>query len=69
MGEGRIAITTDAFVVRPLFFPGGDIGLLAIDGTVNYLAVGGAEPRWIAAAFILPPALADFENRDVDMLS
>ena len=43
----RIAITTDSFVVRPLFFPGGDIGKLAVHGTVNDLAVGGARPLFI----------------------
>ena len=43
----RIAITTDSFVVRPLFFPGGDIGKLAVHGTVNDLAVGGAKPLFI----------------------
>jgi hydrogenase expression/formation protein HypE len=55
---GRIAITTDAFVVRPIFFPGGDIGKLAVNGTVNDLAVGGAAPRFLAAAFILEEGLA-----------
>jgi hydrogenase expression/formation protein HypE len=54
----RIAVTTDSFVVRPLFFPGGDIGKLAIHGTVNDLAVGGATPLFIAAAFILEEGLA-----------
>jgi len=54
----RLAITTDAFVVRPIFFPGGDIGTLAVNGTVNDLAVGGAEPRFLAAAFILEEGLA-----------
>jgi hydrogenase expression/formation protein HypE len=54
---GRIAITTDSFVVTPRFFPGGDLGRLAIAGTVNDLAVGGAEPRWISAAFILEEGL------------
>jgi len=49
----RIAFTTDSFVVRPLFFPGGDIGRLAIHGTVNDLAVGGAQPLFLSAAFIL----------------
>ena len=39
---GRLALTTDSFVVRPIFFPGGDIGRLAVNGTVNDLAVGGA---------------------------
>jgi hydrogenase expression/formation protein HypE len=53
----RIAVTTDSFVVRPLFFPGGDIGRLAVNGTVNDLAVGGAVPRWMAAAFILEEGL------------
>jgi len=49
----RIAFTTDAYVVSPLEFPGGDIGRLAVFGTVNDLAVGGAEPLWLSAAFIL----------------
>jgi hydrogenase expression/formation protein HypE len=53
----RIAITTDSFVVRPLFFPGGDIGRLAVHGTVNDLAVGGARPLYLAAAFILEEGL------------
>jgi hydrogenase expression/formation protein HypE len=53
----RIAFTTDSFVVRPLFFPGGDIGKLAVHGTVNDLAVGGALPRFLAAAFILEEGL------------
>ncbi len=55
--EIKLAFTTDAFVVRPLFFPGGDIGTLAIHGTVNDLAVGGAVPRFLAAAFILEEGL------------
>jgi hydrogenase expression/formation protein HypE len=60
----RIAITTDAFVVRPIFFPGGDIGRLAVHGTVNDLAVGGARPLYLAAAFILEEglSLADLER-------
>ena len=54
LGEGsRLAFTTDAFVVKPLFFPGGDIGRLAVCGTVNDLAVGGADPLYLSAAFIL----------------
>lgn len=52
-----LAVTTDSFVVSPLFFPGGDIGELAINGTVNDLAVGGATPAGIAAAFILEEGL------------
>lgn len=51
--SSRLAITTDSFVVKPLFFPGGDIGSLAVHGTVNDLAVGGARPLYISAAFIL----------------
>ncbi|WP_240928392.1 hydrogenase expression/formation protein HypE [Thalassoroseus pseudoceratinae] len=53
----RLAFTTDSFVVRPLFFPGGDIGQLAVHGTVNDLAVGGAEPKFLSAAFILEEGL------------
>jgi hydrogenase expression/formation protein HypE len=53
----RVAFTTDAFVVRPLFFPGGDIGKLAVHGTVNDLAVGGARPLFLSAAFILEEGL------------
>src|SRR5947209_14129634 len=53
----RIAFTTDSFVVRPLFFPGGDIGRLAVHGTVNDLAVGGAHPLFLSAAFILEEGL------------
>ncbi len=49
----ELAITTDSFVVRPLEFPGGDLGKLAVCGTVNDLAAAGAYPRWLAAAFIL----------------
>jgi hydrogenase expression/formation protein HypE len=54
----RIAITTDGFVVHPVFFPGGDIGRLAVCGTVNDLAVGGARPLFLAAAFILEEGFA-----------
>jgi len=49
----RIALTTDSFVVKPLFFPGGDIGSLAVHGTINDLAMGGAQPLFLTAAFIL----------------
>src|SRR5207248_666811 len=57
-GRGvRLAFTTDAFVVRPLFFPGGDIGSLAVYGTVNDLAVGGARPLYLSAAFIIEEGL------------
>jgi hydrogenase expression/formation protein HypE len=54
----RLAFTIDSFVVRPLFFPGGDIGRLAVHGTVNDLAVAGAEPLFLSAAFILEEGLA-----------
>lgn len=53
----RIALTTDSFVVRPIFFPGGDIGRLAVHGTINDLAVGGAQPLFLTAAFILEEGL------------
>lgn len=49
----RLAFTTDSFVVTPLEFPGGDIGKIAVCGTVNDLAVGGAVPLWLSAAFII----------------
>jgi hydrogenase expression/formation protein HypE len=54
----RLALTTDSYVVTPIFFPGGDIGQLAINGTVNDLAMSGARPLYIAAAFILEEGLA-----------
>ncbi|MGE3804712.1 MAG: hydrogenase expression/formation protein HypE [Gemmataceae bacterium] len=54
----RLAFTSDAFVVKPLFFPGGDIGRLAVHGTVNDLAVGGARPQFLSACFILEEGLA-----------
>jgi hydrogenase expression/formation protein HypE len=54
---GRLALTTDCFVVTPLFFPGSDIGHLAINGTVNDLAVGGAIPRFLSAGFIIEEGL------------
>jgi hydrogenase expression/formation protein HypE len=50
---GRVAMSTDSFVVQPLFFPGGSIGELAVNGTVNDLAVSGAVPRYLSASFIL----------------
>jgi hydrogenase expression/formation protein HypE len=67
----RLAFTTDSFVVRPLFFPGGDIGKLAVHGTVNDLAVGGAAPMFLSAAFILEEglALADLEKIVASMRS
>jgi len=55
--SGRLAITTDSYVVRPLFFPGGCIGDLAVNGTVNDLAVSGAKPLYLTAGFILEEGL------------
>jgi len=52
-GDQRLAFTTDTFVVSPLFFPGGDIGKLAVYGTANDLAMAGAIPRWLSCALIL----------------
>ncbi|WP_246237487.1 hydrogenase expression/formation protein HypE [Caldichromatium japonicum] len=54
---GRLAISTDSHVVSPLFFPGGDIGRLAVNGTINDLAMSGARPLYLAAAFILEEGL------------
>ncbi|WP_295558123.1 hydrogenase expression/formation protein HypE [uncultured Hyphomicrobium sp.] len=58
----RLAFTTDSFVVDPLFFPGGDIGKLAVCGTVNDLAVGGAQPLYLSCAAIVE------EGVEVDLL-
>ncbi len=57
IGGVRLAFTTDSFVVKPLFFRGGDIGSLAVHGTINDLAMGGAEPLYLSAAFILEEGL------------
>jgi hydrogenase expression/formation protein HypE len=65
----RIAITTDSFVVKPLFFPGGDIGSLAVHGTVNDLAMGGAQPLFLSVAFIIEEGLSmDVLRRVVESL-
>src|SRR5512138_1104506 len=58
VGDNRIAMTTDSYVVKPLFFPGGDIGSLAVNGTVNDLAMAGARPVALSAGFILEEGLA-----------
>lgn len=62
--ESLLAFTTDSFVVDPVFFPGGDIGKLAVCGTVNDLAVSGAHPLYLAASFIIEEGfpLADLER-------
>lgn len=54
----RLAFTTDSYVVEPLFFPGGDIGELAVNGTINDLAVSGAQPLYLSCSFILEEGLA-----------
>jgi hydrogenase expression/formation protein HypE len=60
----RLAFTTDSYVVSPLFFPGGDIGKLAVCGTVNDLSMSGAQPLWLSAGFIIEEGLplADLEQ-------
>jgi hydrogenase expression/formation protein HypE len=55
--EGKLAVSTDAHIVSPLFFPGGDIGRLSVAGTVNDLVCMGAEPLWLTASFILEEGL------------
>jgi hydrogenase expression/formation protein HypE len=57
MPSGKLAFTTDSYVVRPLLFPGGNIGSLAVNGTVNDLAMCGARPLYLTAAFILEEGL------------
>ncbi len=66
----RLAFTTDSYVVDPLFFPGGDIGSLAVNGTINDLAVGGARPFYISCAMILEEGLPlDVLRRVVDSMA
>ena len=62
---GRIALTTDSYVVRPLVFPGGDIGELAVNGTVNDLAVSGGRPLWLTAGFVLEEGLPVERLREI----
>lgn len=63
--SGRVAVTTDSHVVRPLRFPGGDIGRLAVAGTVNDLATAAARPLALAAAFVIEEGFAVAELREV----
>jgi len=67
----RLAFTTDSYVVNPLFFPGGDIGKLAVHGTVNDLAMAGARPLYLSAGFILEEgfAIADLRRIVASMAS
>ena len=68
--SGRLAFTTDSYVVSPVFFPGGDIGRLAVCGTVNDLAMSGAEPLYLSLAFIIEEGLPLSElKRVVDSIS
>src|SRR5215831_6320309 len=64
VGTTRLAVTTDAYVVNPIFFPGGDIGKLAVHGTVNDLSMRGAKPLYLTASFILEEGfrLADLKR-------
>ncbi|MBI4604866.1 MAG: hydrogenase expression/formation protein HypE, partial [Planctomycetes bacterium] len=64
VGAGRLCMTTDSFVVQPIFFPGGDIGSLAVHGTVNDIAMCGGAPRYLSLAFILEEGfpIADLER-------
>lgn len=66
---GRLVMSTDAHVVSPLFFPGGDIGALAVHGTINDIAMAGARPLYLSAAFILEQGfpLAELERVVVSM--
>ena len=61
---GRLVMTTDAYVISPIFFPGGDIGSLSVHGTINDIAMAGAQPRYLAASFILEEGfpLADLKR-------
>ena len=61
----RLAFSTDSFVVQPLRFPGGSIGDLAVNGTVNDLAVTGARPQWLSAAFVIEEGFPIAELREI----
>jgi hydrogenase expression/formation protein HypE len=65
LNGSRIAFTTDSYVVKPIFFPGGDIGELAVNGTVNDLAVAGARPLFLSAGFVLEEGFAVADLRRV----
>ena len=63
--SGRLAFTTDSYVVSPIFFPGGDIGKLAVYGTVNDLAMSGAKPLYLSLAFIIEEGLPQAELNEI----
>jgi hydrogenase expression/formation protein HypE len=66
MEAGRLAFTTDGFVVKPIFFPGGDIGKLAVSGTVNDLTAAGAAPLYLSAGFVIEEG---FELEKIDQIA
>ncbi len=66
IGTGRMVMTTDAHVIAPLFFPGGDIGSLAVNGTINDVAMAGARPLYLSAAFVLEEG---FPLSDLDRIA
>lgn len=63
--DGALAFSTDSFVVSPLFFPGGDIGKLSVCGTVNDLAMCGAEPKYLSLALIIEEGLPTADLRRI----
>src|SRR6185369_17188897 len=65
VGGERLAFSTDSFVVQPVFFPGGNIGSLAVHGTTNDLAMCGAEPVALSAAFVLEEGFAMSDLRRI----
>lgn len=65
LNASRLAFTTDSYVVSPIFFPGGDIGKLSVCGTINDLVVGGAEPLYLSAAFIIEEGISLEELRKI----
>ena len=69
VAAGRMVMTTDAFVVSPIFFPGGDIGSLAVNGAINDVAMGGARPLYLSVSFVLEEGfpLADLKRVAVSM--
>jgi hydrogenase expression/formation protein HypE len=68
---GKIAVTTDSFVIKPIFFPGGSIGKLAVAGTVNDLAVSGAKPEYLTCGFVIEEgfSISDLKRIVSDMAS
>ena len=65
MGGTRVAFSTDSYVVNPIFFPGGNIGDLAVNGTVNDLSMCGARPQYLSAAFIIEEGFSIQELRRI----